>query len=56
MLLYIGIYLFFNFFINENLIYDWCVFIFSMFYDYELGEVYFDVFLGEVKGNICLKC
>lgn len=52
---YIGIYTFFDETLRENLIYDWRAPISSMFYDFELGEAWYETPSGEIKGEIVLK-
>jgi DNA helicase-2/ATP-dependent DNA helicase PcrA len=53
--IYIGIYTFFDESQRENLIYDWRAPISSMFYDFELGEGWYQTPTGKVKGIIELK-
>jgi DNA helicase II / ATP-dependent DNA helicase PcrA len=53
--IYIGIYTFFDETIRTNLIYDWRAPISSMFYDFELGEAWYETPSGRVTGEIVLK-
>jgi DNA helicase II / ATP-dependent DNA helicase PcrA len=53
--IYIGIYTFFEETLRANLIYDWRAPISSMFYDFELGEAWYETPSGQVTGNIVLK-
>lgn len=52
---YIGIYTFSDESRNENLIYDWRAPISSMFYDFELGEGWYETPSGNITGKIELK-
>ncbi len=52
---YIGIYTFFDDASRKNLIYDWRAPISSMFYDFELGEAFYETPAGKIKGEISLK-
>lgn len=40
---------------DEFIIFDWCFLIVSMFYDYEIGKVGYDVLIGWVDGEIIRK-
>jgi DNA helicase-2/ATP-dependent DNA helicase PcrA len=53
--LYIGIHSFFDQEKNLNIIHDWRAPISSMFYDFELGEVFFEAPTGKIEGEISLK-
>ncbi len=53
--LYIGIHSFFDKSVQTNLIHDWRAPVSSMFYDFELGQAYFDAPEGRVEGSISLK-
>ena len=53
--IYIGIHTFFDERQLANLIYDWRAPISSMFYDFELGESWYDTPQGKVTGTIILK-
>ncbi len=52
---YIGMYTFFDETSRTNLIYDWRAPIASMFYDFELGEAFYETPAGKITGNISLK-
>jgi DNA helicase-2/ATP-dependent DNA helicase PcrA len=52
---YIGIYTFTDEVQRANLIYDWRAPISSMFYDFELGEAWYNTPSGKVNGNIAFK-
>jgi DNA helicase II / ATP-dependent DNA helicase PcrA len=52
---YIGIYTFSDETARANLIYDWRAPISSMFYDFELGEAYYETPSGKIKGEILVK-
>jgi DNA helicase-2/ATP-dependent DNA helicase PcrA len=52
---YIGLYNFSEDTQKGNIIYDWRAPISSMFYDFELGKVYFEAPAGKVEGEITLK-
>ena len=51
--IYIGIYSFYQ--LNENLIHDWRAPISTMFYDFELGEVYYEAPSGQIEGVMSRK-
>ncbi|MFN3405900.1 MAG: hypothetical protein ACK40G_17530 [Cytophagaceae bacterium] len=53
--IYVGIHNFQDEVNKENLIYDWRAPISSMFYDFELGEAYYETLEKKVEGNISLK-
>jgi DNA helicase-2/ATP-dependent DNA helicase PcrA len=53
--IYIGIYTFFDETMRANLIYDWRAPISSMFYDFELGEAWYNTPSGKISGEILLK-
>jgi DNA helicase II / ATP-dependent DNA helicase PcrA len=53
--IYIGIYTFFDETERANLIYDWRAPVSSMFYDFELGEAWYETPSGKISGNILLK-
>src|SRR6188768_2011285 len=52
---YIGIYTFSDETQRANLIYDWRAPISSMFYDFELGEGWYETPSGKITGEIALK-
>jgi DNA helicase-2/ATP-dependent DNA helicase PcrA len=54
-LVYIGIYSFSDETQRANLIYDWRAPIASMFYDFELGEAFYETPAGKISGEIVLK-
>lgn len=53
--IYIGIYTFSDETQRANLIYDWRAPISSMFYDFELGEAWYETPSGKINGEIVLK-
>lgn len=53
--IYIGIHTFYDSESKTTLIYDWRAPISSMFYDYELGEAFYQSPSGEINGDISLK-
>jgi DNA helicase II / ATP-dependent DNA helicase PcrA len=53
--IYIGIYTFFDETLRANLVYDWRAPISSMFYDFELGEAWYETPSGKISGQIVLK-
>lgn len=53
--IYIGIHTFYDSESKTTLIYDWRAPISSMFYDYELGEAFYQSPSGEITGEISLK-
>jgi DNA helicase-2/ATP-dependent DNA helicase PcrA len=53
--IYIGIYTFFDETSRTNLIYDWRAPISSMFYDFELGDAWYETPSGRISGEIILK-
>jgi DNA helicase-2/ATP-dependent DNA helicase PcrA len=53
--IYLGIYTFTDEMQRANLIYDWRAPISSMFYDFELGEAWYETPSGKVNGEILLK-
>ncbi|HYG03251.1 MAG TPA: UvrD-helicase domain-containing protein [Chryseosolibacter sp.] len=53
--IYIGIYTFTDETMRTNLVYDWRAPISSMFYDFELGEAFYQTPSGKVSGDILLK-
>lgn len=53
--LYIGMSTFFDNEENINLIHDWRAPISGMFYDFELGDAYYESPSGKIEGNISLK-
>lgn len=53
--IYIGIYTFFDDLQKVNLVYDWRAPISSMFYDFELGEAWYQTPSGKIHGEIALK-
>jgi DNA helicase II / ATP-dependent DNA helicase PcrA len=53
--IYIGIYIFFDELHKSNLVYDWRAPISSMFYDFELGEAFYQTPSGKITGEIALK-
>jgi DNA helicase II / ATP-dependent DNA helicase PcrA len=52
---YIGIHTFSDETQNVNLIYDWRAPISSMFYDFELGDAFYETPSGRIEGKIILK-
>jgi DNA helicase-2/ATP-dependent DNA helicase PcrA len=52
---YIGIYTFSDETQRANLIYDWRAPVSSMFYDFELGEAWYETPSGKISGEILLK-
>jgi DNA helicase-2/ATP-dependent DNA helicase PcrA len=52
---YIGIYTFSDETQRANLIYDWRAPISSMFYDFELGEAWYQTPSGKISGEVILK-
>ncbi len=52
---YIGIHSFFDDETKENLIHDWRAPISSLFYDFELGNAYYEAPTGKIDGEITLK-
>lgn len=52
---YIGIYTFTDEMTRTNLIYDWRAPVSSMFYDFELGEAFYETPSGKISGQIELK-
>lgn len=52
---YVGIHSFLNMKENINHVHDWRAPICGMFYDFELGEAYFEAPTGETRGEILLK-
>jgi len=52
---YIGIYSFTDETMRANLIYDWRAPISSMFYDFELGDAFYDTPSGRIDGKLTLK-
>ena len=52
---YIGIYAFYDEATNTNLIHDWRAPIASMYYDFELGKVWYDAPSGRIDGRLLLK-
>jgi DNA helicase-2/ATP-dependent DNA helicase PcrA len=52
---YIGIYTFVDETAKANLIYDWRAPISSMFYDFELGDAFYETPSGKIEGEILLK-
>jgi DNA helicase II / ATP-dependent DNA helicase PcrA len=53
--IYIGIYTFTDETAKVNLIYDWRAPVSSMFYDFELGEAFYETPSGKITGEITLK-
>lgn len=53
--IYIGIYTFFDERAGKNLIHDWRAPISSMFYDFELGQAWYETPSGQITGEIHLK-
>jgi DNA helicase II / ATP-dependent DNA helicase PcrA len=53
--IYIGIYTFTDESQGVNLIYDWRAPVSSMFYDFELGDAFYETPSGQVNGTIALK-
>ncbi len=52
---YIGIHTFTDETLRANLVYDWRAPISSMFYDFELGEAWYNTPSGKINGTIGLK-
>jgi DNA helicase II / ATP-dependent DNA helicase PcrA len=52
---YLGIYSFADETQRQNLIYDWRAPISSMFYDFELGEAWYQTPSGKITGEVLLK-
>lgn len=52
---YIGIHTFFDELVKKNVIYDWRAPVSSMFYDFELGEAWYETPSGKINGEITLK-
>lgn len=52
---YVGIYTFYDDDQQENIIYDWRAPISSMYYDFELGEAWYESPKGQKSGNIEVK-
>ncbi|MCF8370554.1 MAG: AAA family ATPase [Bacteroidales bacterium] len=52
---YVGVHSFIDFTENINYVHDWRAPISGMFYDFELGEAYFEAPTGETRGEILLK-
>ncbi len=53
--IYIGIYTYSDEIMRANLIYDWRAPVSSMFYDFELGEAFYETPSGKISGTIDLK-
>ena len=53
--LYIGIHTFTDDALKANLVYDWRAPISSMFYDFELGDAWYETPAGKIHGTIALK-
>lgn len=53
--IYIGVHHFQGGENNANLVYDWRAPISSMFYDFELGDAYYDTINDRIEGQISLK-
>lgn len=53
--IYVGVHNFQDSDSNKNLVHDWRAPISSLFYDFELGEGFYETKSGEIKGNISLK-
>jgi len=53
--IYIGIHTFTDEKLRTNLVYDWRAPISSMFYDFELGEAWYNTPSGKINGIIALK-
>lgn len=53
--IYVGVHNFQDAETNKNLVYDWRAPISSLFYDFELGEGYYQTQSGLIKGDISLK-
>ncbi len=52
---YIGIHLFHDEASNANVIYDWRAPVSGIFYDFELGDAYYEAPSGTIHGSISLK-
>lgn len=53
--IYVGVHNFQDNDTNQNLVYDWRAPISSLFYDFELGEGFYETQSGVIEGNISLK-
>ncbi|MBW6492081.1 MAG: AAA family ATPase [Lentimicrobium sp.] len=53
--IYVGVHNFQDTESNNNLVYDWRAPISSLFYDFELGDGYYETPTGVIKGDISLK-
>ncbi|MBE0424152.1 MAG: AAA family ATPase [Lutibacter sp.] len=53
--IYVGVHNFQDTDANKNLVYDWRAPISGLFYDFELGEGFYETKSGVIKGNISLK-
>jgi DNA helicase II / ATP-dependent DNA helicase PcrA len=53
--IYIGIHTYFDDLQKANLVYDWRAPISSMFYDFELGEAWYQTPSGKITGEVALK-
>ncbi|PKP12108.1 MAG: helicase [Bacteroidetes bacterium HGW-Bacteroidetes-4] len=53
--IYVGVHNFQDTESNANLVYDWRAPISSLFYDFELGEGFYETPTGIIRGNISLK-
>ena len=53
--IYVGLTTFIDGAQRRNLVYDWRAPISSMFYDFELGEAYYETPSGKVSGQVSLK-
>lgn len=53
--IYVGVYNFQDTKANKSLVFDWRAPISSLFYDFELGNAYYNAQLKQIKGNIVLK-
>ncbi|MEX0988610.1 MAG: UvrD-helicase domain-containing protein [Bacteroidales bacterium] len=53
--IYVGVHNFQDSESNKNLVFDWRAPISSLFYDFELGEAYYETQAQKIKGTISLK-
>lgn len=53
--IYVGIATFTDDYDQSNIIYDWRAPVSSMFYDFELGQAYYETPGGKIEGSISLK-
>lgn len=53
--IYVGVHNFRDYENSTNLVYDWRAPVSSMFYDFELGEAFYETNGGKIEGNVELK-